>query len=210
MRLAVGLSNVANDGVLAAPAERMLEEPMLGLALRRDSGEPLGAFRVVLLVQGREETLCEPIDDSQAMQHQFFKVTSKNVKCLLSEKAVSITLQGYSDFKKIMAYRLDSETALVLASAITCNPGDGEECCVVSVEHMQKVSQDEKAALVASMGLEWKSVLQDVPDTTSMAETPPVSSKQEEYWSEQRTPKVRRMQSEPQSPGLVRRMQSEL
>ena len=81
---------------------------------------------------------------------------------------------------------------------------------MVSVEHMQKVSQDEKTALVASMGLEWKSVLQDVPDTTSMAETPPVSSKQEEYWSEQRTPKVRRMQSEPQSPGPVRRMQSEL
>ena len=110
-------------------------------------------------------------------------------------------MQGYSDFKKIMAYRLDSETALVVASAITCNPSAGEDCCVVTVEHMCKVSQGDKDALTLSMGLEWKSVLHDMEATATLSATPPLSAKAEEYWSEKRTPKVRRMQSEPQSPG---------
>ena len=54
---------------------------------------------------------------------------------------------------------------------------------MVTVGHMQKVSEDEKIALVASMGLEWKSVLQDGAAMAGITETPPVSSKQEEYWS---------------------------
>ena len=201
MRLALGLSTIGQDGVLAAPAERLVDDAMLGLSLRRDSDEPLGAFRVLLLVQGTEDTVCDPIDDKVPAQEQLYKVTSAKVKCLLSEGETFVTLQGYSDFKKIMAYRLDSETALVLASAISCSPSESGEACVVTVEHMQKVSEDQKGALVTSMGQEWKSVLTNEMREGQVTESPAASSKTAEYWSEERAPKLRRLQSEPQSPG---------
>ena len=52
MRLCLGLSAVSDEVVAPAPAERVLDEEMLGLALKRDEADPLGAFRVHLLVQG--------------------------------------------------------------------------------------------------------------------------------------------------------------
>ena len=63
-----------------------------------------------------------------------------------------------------MQYRLDTETALVLASAVHIEePGsasvEGVANCVVTVEHMQKISDTLSAALSLSMALEWKSVL---------------------------------------------------
>ena len=76
MRLSLGLSNVADDAVLAAPAARLLEAPLPGLAARRDSGAPFGAHRVLLLVEGTEETDCDSIDDALPMSQQTFKVTS--------------------------------------------------------------------------------------------------------------------------------------
>ena len=182
-------------------AERLVDDAMLGLSLRRDSDEPLGAFRVLLLVQGTEDTVCDPIDEKVPAQEQLYKVTSAKVKCLLSEGETFVTLQGYSDFKKIMAYRLDSETALVLASAISCSPSESGEACVVTVEHMQKVSEDQKVALVTSMGQEWKSVLTSDVRAGQVTESPAASSKTAEYWSEERARKLRRLQSEPQSPG---------
>ena len=65
-------------------------------------------------------------------------------------------LVGYSDFKKSLAYRLDTEVALVLVSAVE---RDGPASVTVTVEHMKNVSKDEKSALHRSMTLEWKSVL---------------------------------------------------
>ena len=50
MQQSLGLSTVSDDVVVSAPADRVLDEAMLGLALKRDAGDPLGAFRVLLLV----------------------------------------------------------------------------------------------------------------------------------------------------------------
>ena len=214
MRLSLGLSTVSDDVVLPAPASRIFDAPMLGLALRRDSGEPVGAFRVLLLVRGTTETDVDPIDDQLPMAQQAFKVTSPSACCLLSDGAFHINLVGYCSFKNMMAYRLDKETALVLVSAVaTAAPGsasaasDGARVAggpsasgplVATVEHIQKVSKDEVAALTLSMGAEWKSVL---AEASAQGTSPgPLSSKESEYWSVERAKKVRRVQSEPQSP----------
>ena len=204
MRLCLGLSKVADDAVLAAPAARLLDAPLLGLAARRDSGAPLGAHRVLLLVEGTEETDCDPIDDTLPMGQQTFKVTSPRARCLLSDPATHVTLAGYCDFKKMMQYRLDKETALVLASAVTpAAPGSAsagsatEPSCVVTVEHMQKVSKDDAAALKTSMAAEWKSVLL-VPE--NLCEQEYHSASDGAYWTPESVRKVRRVQSEPMSP----------
>ena len=113
----------------------------------------------------------------------------------------------------MMAYRLDKETALVLASAVaTAAPGSASaarttapasgpsasEPLVATVEHILKVSRDEVAALTISMGAEWKAVLSEAG---GQANTPKrLSSQEQGYWSVERAKKMRRMQSEPQSP----------
>ena len=205
MHLSLGLSNVADDAVLAAPAARLLDAPLLGLAARRDSGAPLGAHRVLLLVEGTEDTDCDSIDDTLPMAQQTFKVTSPSARCLLSDPAVRVTLAGYCDFKKMMQYRLDKERALVLVSAVTfAAPGSAsaaaapEAPCVVTVEYMQKVSKDESAALMVSMTAEWKSVL-TAPEDLCKRECR--SSDDRAYWTPESASKVRRVQSEPMSPG---------
>ena len=232
MRLSTGLSTISGDVVSPGPASRLHDAPMIGMALARDQGEPLGAHRVLLLVRGTQGTDCESIDESLPMAEQVFKISSKNVQCLLSEAAVALTLVGYSNFKGMLAYRLDKEVALVLVSAVDGKPGmagaaaagstagsvDGKpgmadsaaagstagsatgvaaEGMVATVEHMQKVSLDEARRLMVSMNAEWKSVL-TVADAGAYPS--PLSAKEEPYWSEQRTPKLRRLQSEPTSP----------
>ena len=68
---------------------------------------------------------------------------------------------------------------------------------VVTVEHMQKVSQDEARQLTESMGAEWKyvAVAADVQAFPS-----PLSAKGQPYWSEEMAAKLMRLQSEPTSP----------
>ena len=200
MQVSLGLSQVSDDVVLPVPAIRLLDAPLVGLAARRDNGLPIGAFRVLLLVRGSTETVCDPIDDSLPMNKQSFKVTSTCVHCLLSEPAREITLVGYCDFKKIMQYRLDTETALVLASAVQIEAlgsasAEGGANCVVTVEHMQKISDKHAAALSLSMALEWKSVL-----TPLFFETQKRSSSEQAYWTPESAKKLRRLVSEPASP----------
>ena len=214
MHLSLGLSKVTDDAVLPAPANRLLEAPLLGLAARRDQGAPLGTHRVLLLVEGTEETDCDSIDDTLPTGQQTFKVTSPSARCLLSDPAARVTLTGYCDFKKMMQYRLDKETALVLVSAVTfAGPGSANSAsatgpsahaaaapdapCVVTVEHMQKVSRDDATALKASMTAEWESVL-TAPDDLCKQDC---WSGDTAYWTpESSAKKVRRMQSEPMSP----------
>ena len=202
MRLSLGLSHVTDDVVLATPVGRLLDAPLLGLAARRDRGAPIGAHRVLLLVEGTEDTDCDSIDDTIATNQQIFKVTSPNARCLLSDPVAHVTLTGYSDFKKMMQYRLDKERALVLVSAVTFpEPGSASAAaedapCVVSVEHMQKISQDDAAALTESMTVEWKSVLTAPEDLCKEA----YWAGGQEYWSPEKARKVRRLQSEPMSP----------
>ena len=149
---------------------------------------------MLLLVEGTEDTDCDTIDETLPMKEQTFKVTSPNTRCLLSDPAARVTLTGYCDFKKIMQYRLDKETALVLVSAITFEAPEAP--CVVSVEHMQKVSRDEAAALTASMTAEWTSIL-NVPGELESA----YWAGEAAYWTPESAWKVRRVQSEPMSPG---------
>ena len=171
-----------------------MDAPMLGLAAKLDKGRPLQCHRVVLLVEGTEESDCDAIDDAQ-----IFKITSRNARCLLSDDGVFVTLAGYSDFKKMMQYRLDKETALVLGSAVTlAKPGSASDPCVVSVEHMRKVSNDERTALLISMASEWKSVL-TAPDDLCKREYQ--SASDPAYWTPESMTKVRRVLSEPMSPG---------
>ena len=134
------------------------------------------------------------------MSEQSFKVTSTCVRCLLSEPTTELTLVGYCDFKGIMQYRLDMETALVLASAVELQALDSANAkgggnCVVTVEHMQKISDKHATALSLSMGLEWKSVL-----TPLFFDSQKRSSSEEEYWTPESAKKLRRLVSEPTSP----------
>ena len=114
----------------------------------------------------------------------------------MSEPPTEITLVGYCDFKKIMQYRLDTETALVLASAVQIEaPGSAS---VVTVEHMQKISDRHATALSLSMALEWKSVL-----TPLFFDAQKRSSSDQAYWTPEATKKVRRIVSEPTSPACA-------
>ena len=214
MQQSLGLSTLSDDVVVPAPADRVLDEPMLGLALKRDAGEPLGAFRVLLLIQGTQDTDMDTIDDTKPLQQQTFKMVSNNARCLLSDSPTAVHLVAYSDFKKSLTYRLDQEMALVLVSAVerhgpgAASPGasggnvssgvaPSGEAITATVEHMEKISKDEKNALERAMTLEWKSVLTTISSEPTM--TKRVSASELEYWT-QTVSKLRRMESEPASP----------
>ena len=214
MHQSLGLSTVSDDVVVSAPADRVLDEAMLGLALKRDAGDPLGAFRVLLLVQGTQESEMDTIDDKLPLQQQTFKMISSNARCLLSDSPIAVQLIAYCDFKKSLTYRLDRELALVLVSAVehhgpgaaspgasgaSASPGEAPEgkYITATVEHMEKISKDEKTALERAMTLEWKSVLTTI---SAQHDTPKrVSSSEQEYWTQPAT-KLRRLASEPASP----------
>ena len=65
MRLSLGRSTVAEDAVLSVPVDGLLDAPLVGLAAKRDTNGPLQAHRVLLLVEGTEETNCDPIDSAE-------------------------------------------------------------------------------------------------------------------------------------------------
>ena len=71
-----------------------------------------------------------------------------------------------------------------------------DDACVVSVEHMQKVSRDEVSALKESMSIEWKSVLTK-PEDVHKREYQSLSNKA--YWAPGTANKVRWVQSELES-----------
>ena len=206
MQQSLGLSTVSDDVVVAAPVDRVVEEPLLGLALKRDAGDPLGAFRVVLLIQGTGKTLVHIIDDTVPAQQQTFKVVSEHVTCLLSESsnAVQLQLVAYCDFDKSLAYRLDKEKALVLVSAVEFHEPDSASSVLTpgtritaTVENMEKNSKDEWKALQRAMTLEWHSVLTTIG--TNLSTPKRVSSSDQEYWT-QSASKLRRLESEPVTP----------
>ena len=208
MQQSLGLSTVSDGVVVAAPADRVFDAPMLGLALRRDTGDPLGAFRVLLLIQGTEDTEMDVLEDEKVpTQQQTFKMVSNNARCLLSDSPIVVQLTAYADFKKSLAYRLDREMALVLVSAVERHgPGSASpiasganassavapasERITVTVEHMEKISKDEKNALERAMTLEWKSVLTTISEEPTLPKR--VSASGPDYW-EQPAPKLRRL-----------------
>ena len=104
--------------------------------------------------------------------------------CLLTDGPAHLNLVGYCDFSKMLTYRLDTESALILASAVECvAPGSasaggaaGNACPTATIEHMTKLSKDEVAALTRSLAGEWKAVLTKTPqgsdETTGTPECP--------------------------------------
>ena len=83
---------------------------------------------------GTKETKCDAIDETLPIKQQVFKVTSTCVRCLLSEEEErEITLVGYCDFHKMLQYRLDMETALVLASAVQIQAPDSASASAVGI-----------------------------------------------------------------------------
>ncbi|MEY2988005.1 MAG: hypothetical protein RJB13_1526 [Pseudomonadota bacterium] len=195
-RLSLGLSSITDNVVVAAPGNRICDIPLLGMALRRDVGEPVGAYRLILLLKGTCDSTIDIIDETLPMNQQTFKVKSLGTTCLLSEVAVTVNLVGYCNFKGMLTYRLDKETALVLISSVTIN---GDASIDATVEHMHKISKDETASLMLSMNAEWKSLLvPDSPDQTTPQKAYPVEDSS--YWSGQRAVKMRRLESEPKSP----------
>ena len=98
-----------------------------------------------------------------------------------------------------LTYRLDKEAALFLVSAVSLASPDsvsaGGSKLVAVIEHMQKVSSDDKASLLMSLEAEWKSVLVHTVSQGTSSKTP-------EYW-EQSASKLRRLESEPVSPNRM-------
>ena len=93
---------------------------------------------------------------------------------------------------------------VVIASAVKIEAlgsasAEGGANCVVTVEHMQKLSDKHAAALSLSMALEWKSVL-----AALFFETHKRSSSEHVYWIPESAKKLRRLVSEPASPPKVK------
>ena len=114
----------------------------------------------------------------------------------------------------MLTYRLDKEAALVLAPAVdfsaprSASAADAaglvagssgrSPCPTFTMEHATKLSKGEVTALTRSLAAEWKAVLTAVDG--SDAALSPVSVVGSEYWSGERSRKVRRMISEPLTP----------
>lgn len=208
-RLCKGLSTVVSEVVLPVPASRVVDDPLIGMATRRDDDVLVGAHRLLLLVRGTTKTTLDPIDSTKPVDQQVYKVSSQ-ADCLLSDTPMKVKLVGYCDFAKMLTYRLDSESALVLVSAVELTgpsaPGSASDPAgsglVCTLEHVTKLSKDEVAGLTISLAAEWKAILTNLDGSTAVGTPPPVSSADPSspYWSEERQRKVRRVLSEPQSP----------
>ena len=141
-------------------------------------------------------------------------MVSNNARCLLNDSPDSPTvaqLVSYCDFNQITTYRLDKEMAIVIVSAVERKePGSASQSAsgvvaeseqiIATAEHIEKVSRDEKQALVASMTLEWQSVLTSISDETALPKRL-LSSTEPDYWEQGRS-KLRRLMSEPFDPKM--------
>ncbi len=199
MQTTIGLTEIVGDLVIPAPAERIDDVPMVGMAVRSDRREPLGAHRVLLLVQGTGKSDLDALGEGKSLQEASYKVFSPKARCLLSSSETYIDLVGYCDFNSMLQYRLDADEALVLVSAVSPHASDsvsaGDPAFVATIEHMQKVTAVEKA-LLESLAAEWKSVLID-------QRSEGVSATEPGYW-EQPASKLRRPESEPVTPSRVK------
>ena len=75
-------------------------------------------------MRGTGQTKMDPLQEGKDMEEQTLKVSSMAADCLLSEPRAQVDLVGYCDFNKMLTYRLDTERALILVSAVDCGaPG---------------------------------------------------------------------------------------
>ena len=191
MRAMLGLSEVSGEVVLAAPAGRV--QDLSGLAVESSDRGFLPAHRVLLLVKGTTSTTLEPIGETgQSLTAQSFRVASKEARCLLSDSEVYVNLYGYCDYSSMLQHRLDTDTALVLASALEVAPDTQEK--TFTVEHMVKVQDVDK--LKASLDIEWKIVLLSEANEDREQYASPTKA---EYWDRD-VKKLKRIVSEPLEP----------
>ena len=106
----------------------------------------------------------------------------------------------YCDFSKMLAYRMDTESALILASVVECPaPGSASAagaadgaCPIATIEHMTKLSKDEVAALTRSLAAEWKAVLTAAaPDSAETLSPKSAKDPASGCWSEGTSDKMR-------------------
>ena len=191
MRAMLGLSEVSGEVVLAAPAGRV--QDLSGLAVESSDRGFLPAHRVLLLVKGTTSTTLEAIGETgQSLTAQSFRVASKEARCLLSDSEVFVNLYGYCDYSSMLQHRLDTDTALVLASALEVAPDTQEK--TFTVEHMVKVQDFDK--LKASLDIEWKIVLLSEANEDREQYASPTKA---EYWDRD-VKKLKRIVSEPLEP----------
>ena len=166
-RLCRSLSEVAGDVVLSVPVRRILEGPLMGLAVRRDEGKIIGANRVLLLVRGTSTTKMESILDDKALEDQIYKVSPTAADCLLSDPPAQVNSVGYCAFANMRTYRVDKESALILASAVQgLAPGSasaagaaGDARPTATFDGVIKLSKDDVAVMTRSLADEWKAIL---------------------------------------------------
>ena len=214
LRSSLGLSEVTADVVIPVPANRVVDSPVIGMAVVHDNEKLIRAHRVLLLAQGTCETVCESLSQTTSVQEQTFKLTSNSVRCLLCDAPSYFNLVGYSDMKKLLTYRLDNETALILASSVTSPmPGaasaDGNmKYATFMVEYMQKVGQYQVDSLKKSLTSEWKAILKLPENDKSEVHGTSVSVNEDMYWTERRMPALKRIGAEPQTSARKTRRES--
>jgi hypothetical protein len=194
LHTALGLCDVTGDVVIPAPVMRVKNCPLQGMTVSSDIGEAVGVHRLLFLVQGTVESKLDVIGEVAApsAQEQTFKVTSHKVRCLLSSEETYVTLVGYCDFHGMLTYRLDTDAALVLVSALE---GSAPDSVSATIEYMKKVSVDEKNVLESSLEIEWKSVL----TLGAAMDIDRKAARDDDYWNQPVT-KLQRLQSEACSP----------
>lgn len=202
MRSSLGLAQPVTGVVLAAPITRVAQNPMHGLTVRvdtRGSAETqlLGAHRVLLLVQGTTKSSVERVNEKD--DPDAFCVTSSNVKCLLDEglgQEVHLELRGYCDMDTMLDFRLDMETAIVMVSSLESEGGR----CAAAVEWVRKIEPHNLGQTRALLDIEWKTALTDLGADVLDSHMSPARP---EYWESDGQPparKIRRVDSDPQSP----------
>jgi len=177
MRDMLGLATVTGDIVLPAPATRVHD--FGGLALETSEKTYISAYRVLLLLKGTTLSKLDSIgEQSQPVSAQSFRVSSIKTQCLLSDTEVFVNLYGYCGFNNMLQYRLDKDTALVLASAVDIDPVTREQ--TFTVEHITKVQDVDN--LKKSLETEWRTVLEHVvPEENEQYSSP----HKVEYWDRQ-------------------------
>ena len=107
-----------------------------------------------------------------------------------SDTEVFLNLYGYCDFTTMLQYRLDKDTALVLASAVEIDIATKEKTFII--EHIAKVHDVETVR--RSLDTEWRTVLATaVPDEGESEQH--LSPQKAEYW-DRSMKRLKRMISE--------------
>ena len=191
-----GLSDSMDSVVVVAPADRVCDCPLLGMAVESDTGMMQPAHRIVMLLTSTETSQLNALPPKPGSASNAFFVESDNVECELSNRAHgTVSLRGYCGFHNMLEFRLaDGDTAIVIVSAVAGPPVPRSGPLVLTIEHIQKVGTANMKAVLEAMKTEWT-----VAFGKPMFTTAPVTNI--EYWnSSNAMRKLKRIISEPTTP----------